>query len=175
MARTRTKQCGAGGDRRFGRREVGGGWRWDNHSERCVPLGPSDSVTSSHRAVRYRLVGVPRSLPHQPPGFKQESSHLASPPTSHPSPPSLPPVAAAAACAAPPLPPTLPRLLCRARAPFRAGIGNPESPTLARREGTNNRIDDAELPSARRRHRLRDQPRPRYLSRPIDSYPLDDL
>ena len=51
----------AGGDRRFGRREVGGGGRWvlsnagglSSLSERCVPLGPSDSEASSHRPVRY--------------------------------------------------------------------------------------------------------------------------
>ena len=87
----------AGGDRRFGRREVGGGWRWVlsnaggsrslSLSERCVPLGPSDSVTSSHRPVHYFFGGVPLPSPPPAPGFKQESSqqrHLASPPTEPP-------------------------------------------------------------------------------------------
>jgi hypothetical protein len=51
----------------------------------------------------------------------------------------------------------------QARAPFLAGIGNPEFPTLARRAGTSKRVDYAELPSARCRHRVRDQPRPWYM------------
>jgi len=106
-----------------------------------VPLGPSDFVTSSHRPVHYFFGGVPLPspplLPHQ--GLSKRAASSATSPrrrSSHPSPPSLPPAASTTSLSL-----TLPPLLCQARAPFRAGIGNPESPlpnprSLARHEGT---------------------------------------